>query len=101
MDKLLIRCKGNANEVLKVPEESLAKYLWDNDIEVTHIHNTVENGVNTILFYGYEGVEGLIKKVLNKKRKDNLYDFLHEYDLQDLKINHEQCDEQEIMQFIL
>ena len=76
MDKLIIKYEGDATDILKEPEERLAVYLLDREIEVTYIHNMVEDNVNTILFYGYEAVDGLIDKILDKRRKNNIYQFL-------------------------
>ena len=100
MDKLIIKCNGNVNKVLETPDELLADYLWDKDIEVTYIHNIFEDGANTILFYGYEGVDGLIHKILDKRRSNNLYNFLQSNDIEPLSIDFIRCNDNEFMQYI-
>jgi hypothetical protein len=100
MDKLVIKCNGNVNKVLDRPDELLADYLWNKDIEVTYIHNIINDGVNTILFYGYEGVDGLINEALDKRKSNNLYKFLKSNHIEPLSIEFEQCDDDEYIQYI-
>lgn len=98
MDKLIINYEGNASSIVDAPNELLAKYLWDADIEVTHIHNDEEN--KTILFYGYEMVNGLIAKILDKRRKNNLYEFLVNNKLKGINIKSELCEIDEFEQYM-
>lgn len=99
MNKLTIKCKGETRVILDRPDERLADYLWGQDIEVTNIFNNKCDEQNVITFFGFEMVDGLMKKILDKRKKDNIYNFLEGYNLENIDIISEECEDSEYMDY--
>ena len=89
MDTITIKCKGNIEKVLNKPNETLMTFLWDQDFEVTN----VKTNDNIIVVYGFETYDGLIKKLLDKRRKESIYCFMEEKEVEVLDLQIGECND--------
>lgn len=88
MDKIVIVCSGKVNEAFNEYGKAF-DFLWNEDIESTwsYIVNKDEN-VSIVTIYGFEPVDGVIKKFLDKRRKDNFIKQLNDIEVDVIKIEH-------------
>lgn len=92
MDKIVIVCSGKVNEAFNEYGKAF-DFLWNEDIESTwsYIVNKDEN-VSIVTIYGFEPVEGVIKKFLDKRRKDNFIKQLNDIEVNVIEIEHSVVD---------
>lgn len=95
MDKLVIVCSGKVEETFNEYGKAF-DFLWDQDIESTWSY--IANGdkdLSTVTIYGFEPVEGVIDRFLDKRKKNNFIKQLNEIGVNVVDINHSVVDSAE------
>lgn len=89
MDKLTIMCNGNVEEAFNETNGKFFDYLWGNEFECTwSCMEKVDQGVNKVMIFGYEPVDGMVQKFLDTRRRDNATKTLKDLGINVISIKH-------------
>ena len=92
MDKLVIVCSGKVKEAFNEYGKAF-DFLWNEDIEPiwSYILNGDED-LSVVTIYGFEPIDGAIKKFIDKRKKNNFLLQLNEIGVNVVEIKHSVVD---------
>lgn len=96
MDKLVIICNGDVNKAFDRTYGKIYDFLGKEDVEITWSYITQDDiGLSTVTLYGFEPVEGVIKRLIDNRKKNSLTKQLNGIGVNVVNITHSVVDSNE------